>query len=227
MAKRRHSAKRPAITGLAAAVLLSGCSSGGNSPYQDYAKVLGQAVSSIFHRSDVPREAPAAIPYASLGYRVNGGDEAMLVLATDTDGNQLWTSSNHVVFQTSGGRITRTVGLPQDLGGTSPHSAKALTPPAAALQQPFSSDRLVDYPALGAYGVSISCNALARRLERIKILNQTITTMRVDEICEDRASNWRFVDNYWLDPKTGFTWRSLQHVAQGEFVETEIFRPPG
>lgn len=228
MAKRGHSAKRPGLACLAAAVLLSGCSSSGNVTYREYARIVGQAFSSTFSKSNVPREAAAAIPYASMGYRINNGDQGMLVLATDSDGNQLWTSSTHIVFQTSSGRITRTVGLPHDLGGMSPQRGQALTPPSAALKQPFSSARLADFPDIGAYGVVISCNAVARRLERITILDQTIATMRVDEACEDNRLSWRFVDNYWLDPKTGFAWRSQQHISpQGETVETEIFRPPG
>ena len=226
MAKRRHSAKAPGITCLA--LLLSGCASGGNVTYSEYGRILGQAFSSAFSRSSVAREAAAAVPYASLGYRIDGGDQGMLVLATDTNGTQLWTAATHVVFQTSDGRITRTVGLQHDLGGTAPLRGQALTPPSMALKTPFASVRLADFPDLGAYGVEISCSAAARRRENVEILGQAIPTMRVDEACENSKISWRFVDNYWLDPQTGFVWRSLQHVApQSGAVETEIFRPPG
>jgi hypothetical protein len=212
---------------LAAALLLSGCSSGGNVTYREYARILGQAFSSTFSHSSVPREAAASVAYASLGYRIDGGDQGMLVLATDTNGIQLWTSATHVVFQTSDGRITRTVGLPHDLGGTSPQRGQALTPPAAALKAPFASIRLADYPDRGDYGVEIACKAAARQRETVQILGQAIPTIRVDEACENSKLNWRFVDNYWLDPNTSFVWRSIQHLAPGGgAVETEIFRPP-
>ena len=75
--------------------------------------------------------------------------------------------------------------------------------------------------------MTVSCSAAARRTERITILGQAITTMRVDENCDSSSLKWRFVDSYWLDPKTGFVWRSQQHISPGEMVETEIFRPPG
>ena len=106
------------LAGTLAALLLAGCGSSGNFTYREYGKVMGQALGSMFSRNDVPRETAAAIPYASMGYRIEGGDEAILVLATSSDESQLWTASSHVVLQTNAGRITRTVGLPNDLGGT-------------------------------------------------------------------------------------------------------------
>ena len=227
MTQRGHGASRPVLVWLVA-LLLSGCSSDRNSAYHEYGQILGQAFRSTFSRTDVPRTSVAAIPYASMGYRINNGDQAVLVLATDNGGDQIWTSSKHIVIQTNAGRITRTVGLPHDLGGTTPQRGQVLTPIAAALKAPFQSARQEDFPELGAYGVTISCSAAARRSERITILEQSITTMRVDEVCQTGTLNRRFVDSYWLDTNTGFAWRSLQHVSpEGETVETEIFRPPG
>jgi hypothetical protein len=214
--------------GLAATIMLAGCGSGGNFTYRQYAGVMGQGFKAMFSRGDVSRETAAAIPYASMGYRLNGGDEAILVLATGSDDGQLWTAASHVVLQTRGGRITQTVGLPHDLGGLASQQNGALPPLAAALQAPFSSARLADFPQIAAYGVPVACVTAAQRQENVSILGQSIATMRVDENCNSSGLNWRFVNSYWLDPKTGFAWRSLQHISpDGETVETEIFRPPG
>jgi hypothetical protein len=227
MIQRGHSARRPALLVLAAA-LLSGCSSSSGDTYRQYGQILGQAFRSTFSRTDVPRATVAAIPYASMGYRIDNGDQAVLVLATDNGGNQIWTSSTHVVIQTNAGRITRTVGLPHDLAGTVPQRGQELSPIAGALQAPFQSVRLEDFPDAGAYGVTVSCSAAARRQERIAVLGQGMITTRIDEACQTGSLNWRFVDSFWLDPKTGFVWRSLQHLSpEGEAVETQIFRPPG
>jgi hypothetical protein len=221
----RHGVK---ALGLVATALLAGCGSGGNFTYSQYANVMGQGFKAMFSHADVSRQTAAAIPYASMGYRLNGGDEALLVLATGTDDSQLWTAASHVVLQTRGGRITQTVGLPHDLGGLGSQQNAALPPLAAALQAPFSSGRLADFPQLAAYGVPVACITSARRQENISILGQSIATMRVDESCNSSSLNWRFVNSYWLDTKTGFAWRSLQHISpDGETVETEIFRPPG
>jgi len=215
------------VAALALATGLAGCGSSGNFTYRQYGNVVGQAFRSMFSRTTLPREAAASIPYASLGYRLNGGDEALLVLATQTDQSELWTASSHVVFQTSHGRITRTVGLPQDLGGLTPGGGPTLPPLSTAFAGPFASQRIADLPAINAYGVAISCNTAAAGQETISILGQPIATVRVDESCASRSLNWRFVDNYWLDAKSGFVWRSRQHLSpSGETVDTEIFRPP-
>lgn len=214
--------------GLAATALLSGCGSTSNFTYRQYANVMGQGLKTMFSRADVSRQTAAAIPYASMGYRVNGGDEGILVLATSSDENLLWTAASHVVLQTRGGRITQTVGLPRDLGGLTSQQNSALTPLADALRAPFDSARQIDFPQIAAFGIAVSCITAARHAENISILGQSIATMRVDESCSSSSLNWQFVNNYWLDPKTGFAWRSLQHISpEGETVETEIFRPPG
>ena len=217
-----------ALSPLLAALALAGCGSDRSLPYSEYGQAVGQAFQSMFTPSSVPRSAVAGIPYASMGYRVNGGDETILILATSSPEYQLWTASSHVVFQTSNGRIQRTVGLPEDLGGMTPERGNALPSPAAALAAPYSSRRLADLPQSNAYGILIACTAMARGPQTITLLGESLATQRVDENCESRSLNWRFTDSYWVDPKTGFVWRALQHLTpQGETVETEIFRPPG
>ncbi len=216
------------VLALALSAGLAGCGSSSNFTYGQYGNLLSQAFRSSFGHNMVSREAVATIPYASMGYRLNGGDETILVLATKSDQSELWTAPSHVVFQTSQGRITRTVGLPRDLGGLTPQEGAQLPPLADALKAPFTSRRIADLPQANIYGLPITCTTLAGRPETIVILGQALIAMRVDENCESRQLNWRFVDNYWLDPKTGYSWRSHQHLSpEGETVDTEIFRPPG
>ena len=97
---------------LAGLLLVSGCNSTGTSDYTLYYQAMRQSLSHVFGGdTHVGKDKAAAISYASIGYRVNGGPEQLLVLATDSGGEQLWTSAAHVVIVTRGGRIVRTVGL--------------------------------------------------------------------------------------------------------------------
>ena len=64
----------------------------------------------------------------------------MLVLATDTNGEQLWTSAAHTVIVTRGGRIVRTVGLEHDVSGVTPKTGQQLPDVAAALNH---AERLI------------------------------------------------------------------------------------
>src|ERR1700728_1436833 len=102
---------------IASATLLAGCSSGGSGDYAQYLSLVRQGFSQSFSDSGITRDQAAAIPYASMGYRINGSREALIVLATDTSGDLLWTSQSRVVLVTHDGRVKRSVGLKHDLGG--------------------------------------------------------------------------------------------------------------
>jgi hypothetical protein len=211
------------VTALLAA---GGCSSE-QSVWRQYFQLIRQGVSGGFGSSTVSRDQAASIPYASLGYRVDGGGQALLVLATDTNGEQLWTAASHVVLLTRDGRILRSVGLPHNRT-MMPQAGAVLPSLHDALKAPVRSTRLVDWPDLGTYSVPLSCLATARGSQLISILGTNLVTTRVDETCQSANPRWSFTDNYWLDADTGFVWRSTQHLhPAGSTVQIDILRPPG
>ena len=210
-------------------LLLTGCSStdSGNTNYAQFYQLAKQSLSASFGNVRVTRDQAASIPYASMGFRLDGGNQNLLVLATDSGGELLWTGPSHAVIVTRDGRIVRTVGLGHDLASLTMRNAAA-PPPGAAVHGPFASTRLEDFPELGLYGALVSCRAHLVGRQRIDILGQAVTTNRVDESCHSQAPDWSFVDSYWVDPDNGLVWRSRQHIhPKGGEIETEIFRPPG
>jgi len=214
------------IVAFAALLLLSGCSSTGSSDYSLYYQALRQSFSG--GGSHVSKEQAAAILYASIGYRLNDGPEQLLVLATDSGGEQLWTSGAHIVIVTRDGRIVRTVGFAQDVAAVTPQKGQQLLAPAQAEGSGAASVRLEDFPSVPAYGVAVKCTILPRGLETIVILGRGITTKRVDETCRSDALDWSFTDSYWIDPTSALVWRSIQHIGpKNEKIEIEILRPPG
>jgi hypothetical protein len=220
--------RRLAIAALPALLLCAACSSEGNSAYGQFYQIARQSMAASFGNARVTREQATAIPYASIGYSIDHGNENILVLATDNNGEQLWTSASHVVVVTHDGRIVRSLGLDHDLAGTTFATDGQSPPPAAAIKSAFTSTRQMDFPELGLYGVIVSCRASAQGRQTIKILGQILTTVRVDETCESRSRNWAFVDTFWVDPDNGLVWRSQQHIhPKGGVIEIETFRPPG
>ena len=213
----------------ALALFVAGCSSAntGNTNYSQFYQILKQSLAASFGKIRVTRDQAAAIPYASLGYSLDGGNQTMLVLATDTNGELLWTSPSRVVVVTRDGRIIRTVGLAHDLTAlTSPGGPPPS--PAAALLRPFTSTRQEDFPELGYYGVAVACQARLVGAQKIVILGQGIDTRRVDETCRSEKPEWAFTDSFWVDPDNGMVWRSIQHIhPKAGTIEIEIFRPPG
>jgi hypothetical protein len=163
-----------------------------------------------------------------MGYAVDGKNQNLLVLGTDSGGELLWTSAAHVVIVTRDGRIVRTLGLSHDLSSVTTRDQRPLPSPAAAIHGSFASTRLEDFPELGLYGVLVSCRAHLVGRQNIQILGQALPVSRVDETCASRKPDWSFTDNFWVDGDSALVWRSRQHIhPDGSMVETEIFRPPG
>jgi Group 4 capsule polysaccharide lipoprotein gfcB, YjbF len=219
---------RPALL-LVPALLLAGCNSDGNSDYSNYFKLLKTGFSGDFKATNVSREQAAAVPYASMGVKVNGGNEGLLILATQTGNDLLWTSSSHIVVVTNQGRVTRTVGLPQDItAAIQQDTSLAMAPVAAALRGPFDSTRVIDFPGEGAFNLRLQCHATSAGLRQISVLGQALKVIRVDDKCRVVETGWSFTDNYWIDKDNGMVWRSLQHIhPNGETLRLQILRPPG
>jgi hypothetical protein len=215
---------------IAALLLLSGCDSAGTSDYTLYYQALRQSFTGGFGGSPhVTKDQAAAIPYASIGYRLNDGPEQLLVLATDNGAEQLWTSGAHVVIVTRGGRIVRTVGLAQDVSAVTPQKGQQDFGPAETKERNLTSTRLEDFPGIpAAYGVAIKCTAQPRGPETIVILGRGVSTRKVDETCRSDALDLSFTDSYWIDRQSALVWRSIQHVGpKGQKIEIETLRPPG
>ena len=212
----------------ALSLFVGGCSSTGDSDYSQFYQALRQSIGAGFGDGRVTKDQAAAIPYASLGYRVNDGSEQLLVLATDSNGEQLWTSAAHIVIATRGGRIVRTVGLPANVAAVTPAGAQTIPLLTTALSGPVSYSKLADLPDSRIYGAALACRLMYRGKQTIVILGRGISTVKIDESCASSALNWSFTDSYWLDADTGLAWKSIQHISpvQGK-IETTILRPPG
>lgn len=213
--------------GLSALLFLAGCSSD-QGAWGEYFQIIRQGLAGSFHKTGITRDQAAAIPYASLGFRIDGSNENLLVLATDNNGDLLWTAASHIVLLTHGGRVLRSVGLPHDIAATTAQSAGGLPPLSDALRAPYRSTRLVDLPDIGAYGVVVNCVTTAKGRQNLSIIGTTVATTRIDETCRSTRPRWSFTDNYWIDAQTGFTWHSVQHLhPSGTTIQIEVFRPPG
>jgi hypothetical protein len=209
------------------ALLLAGCSSErGTSTYSQFFQLVRQSIDG--QNSDALRAQAVAIPYASLSFRLGSDSPRILVLATDTSGDRIWTSASKITLLTRDGRIARTVGLKQDLSAQTTDSTQALPSPFQAVSNPFASVRREDFRDIGVYGAILNCRAAVVGRRTIKIIGQAIQTVRVDESCESPTLDWSFVDNFWLDPQSGLAWRTIQHVhPHSKAIETNILRPPG
>lgn len=168
-----------------------------------------------------------AIPYASLGVRVDGGPEVLIVLVTDAPHSRLWTAAKAIALQTDDGRIVRTAGLAYNLSGVSGDLGALVSPVDALRRRAGARTLLYDFADLHAYSVKTVCSVSPRGHENIQILGKAIPTERVEETCRADALNWSFTNIFWLGEKSGMVWQSVQHVhPRLGPISTEILRPP-
>lgn len=218
MTSSRPELSRP-ILALAVMGLLAGCSSE-DSDWMYMAK----AARHLWDTRDaaVTLDEASNIPFATLGVRLDGGREQIMVLATDVAGDRLWSSSGGFSLATRYGRVVRTVGLGTDLGGFSSE-----TPSHENWLVPHTLSWKADFPDLGYYSVAVTCDVRPAGKDPITILGQAFDTVRVDESCRADKLGWSFANSYWVSPSTGRVWRSIVHIhPKGPELELEILRPP-
>jgi len=172
---------------LAGCLALAGCSTQ-NNDYGQYYQLMRQSIAATFSNGAVTRQDAAKIPYATIGYRVNGGRENMLILATDTNGDRLWTAPSHLVLVTRDGRLIRTVGLADNLASVTPSLSTATSPPGQVLKNAFTSIRSADFPDEGRYSVSITCKTVS--MGRVAIIILGKAWIRSEPTRYARAAAW-------------------------------------
>jgi hypothetical protein len=172
--------------------------------------------------ASVSLDQAAAIPFSTLGIRIDGGREQMMVLATDIDDDQLWTSSAHIALQTRGGRIASTAGFGNDLTS---HASVSSGP--EEWNRPHHYTWSADFADLGIYSVRIECDVRPIGPAPMEILGKTFNTFRADETCTSPLLDWTFTNSYWVSADSGRVWRSIQHFhPKGPQLELEVLRPP-
>jgi group 4 capsule polysaccharide lipoprotein GfcB/YjbF len=211
--------RRHVLAAIAASALVR-C---GSNPDIDLA-TLRQLVTRSRQVVSVGRDEAAQIPFASIAVRSDKGPQLLLVLATDTAGDLLWTSAARIALVTRAGRIVKTAGFSDNLAATRFLSDDPLATPNGAVMQ---SSRIIDLPDAGSYSVPVTSTYSIENIETIEILGTSLRTIPMIETNYCPALNWTFQNRFWRDPDTAFVWRSMQTVSpKGPTLTVEVLRPP-
>jgi len=205
---------------LAAAGLSGSCSYFGSSDIESIYLATKQAWAG---GNKVTLQEAAAVSYASVGMRLSDRSQIMLLLASDQNGELLWTSAERMAIKTRDGRIVGTAGFKYNLGGYTSLNRTAADRTTEVIRWQG------DFPDLGLFGIPIECRDRFVGDETIVILGKDIQTRRMEEDCESQSSllDWSFTNIYWLDPASHLAWRSVQHVnPKLDPIEIEVLRPP-
>lgn len=213
MSSRHKAASAAAVLAVCSGLLA--CSS---EQKGDWSEVYG-IFQRAFSDSAITYQQAAAIPFASIGIRVGGGHEGILVLASSGADQQLWTSASHVVLQMRAGRIVKTAGLD--------HNVNDMRLVHGGEGQPDSVWE-ADFGDLHAYSVLIRCHTVSRGPAPSDNFGKPVATIQVDDQCRSDQLNWDFTNSFWVAPQTGLIWRSIQYVSpQLDPLTIRMLRPPG
>ena len=178
-------------------------------------------ITGSFEDNSITQARVLAVPYATIGARLGGGVEALMVL-TNVSGHDLqWLGGGNISLATRDGRIIRTVGLEHNLDGfQGPVDDK---PGADGLRAYHYIYDLIDK---NAYGVFVRCTQSDRGGETITIVGIRHDTRHIVEQCEAPQLDWTFQNQFWADAKTGYVWRTTQYVHPDlDPITTQILRP--
>lgn len=223
---RRHS--RPASCALIASLtLLCACSSDSDSDVSsslDLAKALWKGATTS---ESVTREQAAAIPYASIGYRVGDGAQQLLVEEGAFGPDIMWTSASHVVVGTRGGRVVRTVGLEKNISHITFINPSQSDWSPVVRGEVRNETLRVDFADDGSDFAALSCTLRLVGREKIEILGTAVSTRKMEESCSSNSVTWSFKNIYWIDDNSELVWRSIQNIhPDSPALEVTTLRPP-
>jgi hypothetical protein len=219
--------RRLPVIALCLSLPLAACSS---DPGSDYESVFTMARDYFAGAPPISLDQAAAVPYASIGVRIGDGPQVLLVLATQNGDDTMWVAGRSVAIAMHDGRIVRTSGLAENVTNVWRAPAGRIDPTAPPTQA-WGDSRPVtwfaDYAELKRYSVSITCTSSQPVEDPVTILGKSIPTVRVEEHCAAPDLDWTYTNRFWLDPSSGFVWRSEQHVRPDfDPLVIDVLRPP-
>lgn len=168
--------------------------------------------------------AVAARPYYQM--QATGPDGSAVLILGNIDGTrQDWYGDHGVALFLQRGRIVQSIGLGQNLNGlqlpANDPFARGLQTLVAPVDYHYSADFSPGY----RYGVPVQATLTPAGTEQVSILGTSHQLLRVDEHINAPAADYHATNHYWVDPKDGFIWKSVQQVAPGVRLQLVQLRP--
>jgi hypothetical protein len=209
---------RTIVASLIALGLLAGCTTLQRSAV-DTMKLVFRGKPHV----DVTAATVAAKPYAQLRVDSDAGN-AVLVLGNIDGDRDAWYSAAKEILFLRDGVLVKTAGLRANIEGTQLPADSPFRTGLQHLQAPTTSTRRVDLPDY-RYGVTVTSQLVPAGVEPIDILGTTRRLLRINEHAQAVGLGFAADNSYWVDPATGFVWKSRQTIPGGQTLVLTVLRP--
>lgn len=166
------------------------------------------------------------IPFATIALSVEDSPRAFVVPLADNGGYLTYMDATRRGIVMQGGAIVGTLGLGIDLNGVRNAANDPVAQPRPLADWPGQVYRNYQYKLRDGkdYAISLTCVFERVARERIEIIERRFDVVRIAETCTNRAR--KVVNQHWVDPETGFIWKTTQWVSpQQPQLTVEIIRP--
>lgn len=155
----------------------------------------------------------AALPYFQILLETPRFGSAIMVLAYERQNGEYWATSSGQIVRLVHGQVRGSIGFPENLDNLRLVSAD---PFATGLQQLQTTQHLeyrADWLPGDRYGITIKSELTPKSKEKIEILEEEKTLLRIEERFAAVEINFSGVNYYWVDPNDGFVFRAEQSLT--------------
>ena len=168
-----------------------------------------------------PEDVAARPLFQMLASNENG--KALLILGNVDGPREIWYGPQRTAVFLEQGRVVKTANLVANIEGTRIVGTDPFLAGLHRLTGPVDFDSIEDWSPGYRCGVAVHHRIVPAGIETVPILGQQRDLLRVDE--ERNAASWTSRSHYWVDPDTGFIWRSQQQLAPGVALELVQLKP--
>jgi len=214
---------------LAMAAGLGACSSTGENDFQQLGALTKVSIFGAEEKAPQPeltREQLNQIPSATIALSLGDGPRTFLVPLADNGGYLNYLDSGGHGLVMLNGAVTGTQALGKDLEAVRHHPDDPIANPTPVAGWPGSVYRDYQFAQRSGAEYSITLACVFERLARetIEIIEIDFDVVRISEVCTNARR--QVTNTYWVEPETGFIWKSTQwlgpHLDQATI---EIIRP--
>jgi hypothetical protein len=183
---------------------------------------------ALYGLPDVPvdREEIENLPYATTRAKIGRSGWVIMVLGRYEGDRLHWISADKITIVTHGGRVVRTAGLPENLVGTNFMTGDPLTRIGEQMAENATANRTIDLRPQNLFGISVQANLVVEGTQQIEIADRRYNTIHISEHASVELLDWEFENLFWVDAKTGFVWKSVQHFYPDlPPIELEVLKP--